>query len=217
MIGYCITNKTTGFAPRSQKNKANYLHRAIFGADQAAPWQNSWIVLNRRPALLNHTGMFTIRIAAPEDIDAIAAIINAAFEIERPMRVHADRTSSKDVRELFDCGDRFFVAELEDRIVGAVLVRITDTTGYFGMLSVEPGLQGTGIGRALREQAEKFCKEHGCTEMTLTTGDFRTELLPYYERAGYKVVSIEPGPEGWDLSRKVQIVHMMKSLKAVGV
>ena len=157
--------------------------------------------------------MLTIRVAVQEDTDQVAAVINSAFEVERPMRLRPDRTSPQNVRELMASGNTFLVAEQEKRIVGAVFVRITGKTGYFGMLAVDPGLQRGGFGRALREKAEAFSKERGCTEMTLSTGDFRTELLPYYARAGYKVISTEPGPAEWSLSKQFQIVHMTKPLK----
>jgi GNAT superfamily N-acetyltransferase len=107
----------------------------------------------------------------------------------------------------------FFIAEQEGRIVGSVLVRITGQVGYFGMLAVEPGLQRAGLGRALREHVESYCKDRGCTEMTLSTGDFRTELIPYYSRAGYRVISHEPAAGAtWNLSRPFHIVHMSKPL-----
>jgi hypothetical protein len=49
--------------------------------------------------------------------------------------------------------------------------------------------------------------------MTLSTGDFRSELLPYYSRAGYRVVSYEPSSGAtWNLSKPFQIVHMAKEL-----
>src|SRR5262249_37945207 len=156
--------------------------------------------------------MLRIRGATPQDANRVAAVINAAFEVERPMRLHGDRTSPQNVRELMAAGQTFFVAEQDDRIIGAILIRITGKTGYFGMLAVDPGLQRSGTGRALREHAEQFCKERGCTEMTLTTGDFRTELLPYYTRAGYKIISTEPGPAEWSLAKPFQIVHMAKPL-----
>src|SRR5215470_4474535 len=113
--------------------------------------------------------MLRIRSAMPQDINQVASVINAAFEVERPMRLHGDRTSSQNVRELMAAGHTFFVAEQDNRILGAIFVRITGKTGYFGMLAVDPDLQRSGIGRALREHAEQFCKECGCTEMTLTT------------------------------------------------
>jgi len=158
--------------------------------------------------------MFTIRIAATGEADQIARIVNAAFEVERPFRHSGERTSADNVRKLMLDGNTFFIAEEDEggRIVGAVYVRFTGQTGYFGMLSVDPVLQRSGIGRALREHAEDFCRQRGCTEMTLTTGDFRTELLPYYSRAGYRIVSTEPGPAEWSMSKDFRIVHMTKLL-----
>ena len=156
--------------------------------------------------------MFTIRPAVEREAERIAAVVNTAFEIERHMRASGERTSVQGVRDEMQRG-RFFIAEQEGRIVGTVLVRINDATGYFGMLAVEPGLQGSGMGRALREYAEAYCKSHGCTRMTLTTGDFRTELPPYYARAGYRIVSYEPvSGSTWNLSKPFQIVHMEKDL-----
>jgi predicted N-acetyltransferase YhbS len=156
--------------------------------------------------------MVAIRLAEERDVEPIAALVNAAFEVERAMRSSGDRTSPQSVSDEMERGS-FFVAEQNGTMVGSVLVRISGTTGYFGMLAVAPGSQGSGIGRALREHAEAYCKARGCTQMTLSTGDFRTELLPYYRRAGYHVVSYEPssGAE-WNLSRPFQIVHMAKNL-----
>jgi len=156
--------------------------------------------------------MFTIRVALIEEADEVARIINAAFEVERPFRLRGDRTSTEDVRQLMSSGNTFFLAEENRRMLGTVYVRINGETGYFGMLSVDPTLQRNGIGRALREHAEAFCKQRGCTEMTLTTGDFRAELLPYYTRAGYRVVSTEPGSPEWSMRNEFRIVHMAKPL-----
>lgn len=156
--------------------------------------------------------MFAIRLATIEEADQVARIINAAFEVERPFRLRGERTSTEDVQRLMLDGNTFFVAEEDHRIVGTVYVRITGHTGYFGMLAVDPTLQRRGIGRALREHAEGLCKQRGCTEMTLTTGDFRTELLPYYSRAGYQIVSTEPGSAEWSMRNEFRIVHMAKPL-----
>lgn len=153
-----------------------------------------------------------IRVATEHDIERIAAVVNAAFEVERPMRLSGHRTSSQNVGELMAGGNVFFVSEEEGKLLGAVMVRITGTTGYFGMLAVDPSLQKGGIGRALREHAEAYCRERGCREMTLSTGDFRTELLPYYQRAGYSVVKVEAGPAEWGLVPGFKVVHMAKAL-----
>jgi len=127
------------------------------------------------------------------------------------MRARGERTSLENIQELMQ-HDTFFVAEQDAEIVGAVFARISGTTGYFGMLSVAQELRGVGLGRRLRETAEQFCKQRGCTEMTLTTGAFRTELIPYYEHAGYRIVRIEPGPAAWGFAKAFEVVHMAKPL-----
>jgi hypothetical protein len=48
--------------------------------------------------------------------------------------------------------------------------------------------------------------------MTLTTGAFRTELIPYYQRAGYRIVRLEPGPKEWGFDKPFEVVHMAKPL-----
>ena len=154
--------------------------------------------------------MFAIREAERSDVSAIVRVVNAAFDVERPVRT-SDRTSPQDVQDLMERG-KFFVAVKDARVIGAVFVRSSGTTGYFGMLAVDPELQRAGIGRALREHAEVFCRRIGCTEMTLCTGDFRKELLPYYAHAGYSIVRTEPAPPEWPASRPFQIVHMRKEL-----
>jgi predicted N-acetyltransferase YhbS len=162
----------------------------------------------------------TIRAATEADAGAIARIVNAAFEVERPVRGPVgDRTSIENVRELMRGGDRFFVAEQEGRLIASVFVRVRESgadraekVGYFGMLAVDPSLQGGGVGRALREYAEALAKDEGCAAMTLTTGEFRSELVPYYERAGYRVTKIEDGPKEWGLAHPFRVVHMTKTL-----
>ncbi|HZR33557.1 MAG TPA: GNAT family N-acetyltransferase [Terriglobales bacterium] len=148
--------------------------------------------------------------AHPKHADDIAAVINAAFRVERTYRV-GERTSAADVIRLMQSG-LFLVAGEGNRIVGAVYVRITDKIGYFAMLAVEPSSQRSGIGRVLLEAAEDYCREHGCTVMTLTTGEFRQELLKYYAHFGYQVTGIEPAPEASAFNRAVNVVSMAKPL-----
>ena len=148
--------------------------------------------------------------ANPEHAEDIAAVINAAFRVERTYRI-GERTSAADVIRLMQSG-LFLVARNGNHIIGAVYVRITDKTGYFSMLAVEPSVQRSGTGRALREAAEDYCREHGCTVMTLTTGEFRQELLKYYARFSYQVTGIEPAPEASPFSRPVNVVSMAKPL-----
>ena len=87
--------------------------------------------------------------------------------------------------------ETFPVAEQDGRLVGAVEVRTSGAVGYFGMLAVDAGERRAGLGRALVEAAEEHCRRSGCTVMTMSTGEDRTELIPYYEKMGYRVTATE--------------------------
>jgi ribosomal protein S18 acetylase RimI-like enzyme len=150
-----------------------------------------------------------IRKAMSSDAHAIARIINQAFEVEKEFRA-GDRTSAADVQRLI-AKDAFLVAEEAGKPVGTVYIQIDGANGYFGMLAVDRSAQRGGIGRALVEAAEKFCRAAGCTTMTLSTGEDRKELIPYYERQGYRVTSIEPSTNP-AFKRPIRVVTMAKAL-----
>ena len=151
-----------------------------------------------------------IRLATAAEADEIARIINAAFEIEREFR-QGERTSPAEIRKLMN-RETFLVVEEMGRLIGVVEVRIEGTIGYFGMLAVDPSARRAGVGRALVEAAENHCRGAGCTIMTLSTGEDRTELIPYYEKMGYRVTAIEPSTSA-AFKRVIRIVKMKKPLK----
>jgi ribosomal protein S18 acetylase RimI-like enzyme len=155
-----------------------------------------------------------IRPATKEDAPAIARVINAAFEVEREFR-RGDRTSAAEIfallqHDTFLVDDRL-VGDQEGRIAGAVHVRAAGAVGYFGMLAVDAEARGTGLGRALLEAAEDHCRKAGCSTMTLSTGEDRKELIPWYERLGYRVTSTELSTNT-AFSRAIRVVHMAKPL-----
>jgi ribosomal protein S18 acetylase RimI-like enzyme len=159
-------------------------------------------------ATLSRNGV-TIREATAADADAIARIINAAFEIERDFRA-GNRTSPAEVRKLMQ-RETFLVADDKGQPVGAVEVRVDGTKGYFGMLAVDESARRAGVGRALVAAAEDFCRRAGCTRMTMSTGEDRTELFPYYEKQGYRVTGIEPSTSA-AFKRTIRVVTMEKPL-----
>jgi ribosomal protein S18 acetylase RimI-like enzyme len=150
-----------------------------------------------------------IRRATEAEADQIARIINAAFEIEREFR-RGERTSAAGIRKLLE-RETFLVAEQGGRLVGAVEVRISGAEGYFGMLAVDAGERRAGLGRALVEAAEEQCRRAGCTVMTMSTGEDRKELIPYYEKMGYRLTSSERS-DNPAFSRPIRIVKMEKVL-----
>lgn len=66
------------------------------------------------------------------------------------------------------------------------------------MFSVEPGLQGGGIGKAVLAECERIAREEwGMPAMCMTVIDIRDELIEFYERRGYARTGIKkPFPYG---------------------
>lgn len=71
-------------------------------------------------------------------------------------------------------------------------------TAYFGMFSVDPTIQGGGIGKAVLAEAERVARETlGCARMRMTVIDCRDALIAFYVRRGYVPTGIiKPFPYG---------------------
>jgi ribosomal protein S18 acetylase RimI-like enzyme len=57
---------------------------------------------------------------------------------------------------------------------------------YLGMLTVNPAIQGKGLGKILLQASETHAKETGCHAIHMTVISLRKELISWYERHGYK-------------------------------
>jgi GNAT superfamily N-acetyltransferase len=149
-----------------------------------------------------------IRTAQPEDVSAIARLVNTAFVTER-FFIDADRTDPDKVSALFQQGVFLLLFE-EHILVGSVYVEVRGERGYFGMLAVAPERQRSGIGRRLIAAAEAYCRAAGCRFMDLTFVNVRKELPGYYRGLGY----VENGnmPLGQDQVAKIP-VHLVRMAK----
>lgn len=139
-----------------------------------------------------------IRIAATGDIPAMAAVINAAFGIEGFLE--GERTNQAQLTEMMEKGIFLLGYDNAHKLIASVYVEIRRDRGYFGMLAVDPAHQGKGIGRAMVEAAEGYCRKQGCTFMDLTVLSLRPELPPLYRKLGY----MEAGTEEFRPSRPLK-------------
>ncbi len=74
----------------------------------------------------------------------------------------------------------------EKKTVGCVNLQKHEDKLYLGMLTVNPELQGAGIGKVLLKASEDYAKEIGCNKIYMTVISIRKELIAWYERHGYK-------------------------------
>jgi GNAT superfamily N-acetyltransferase len=107
---------------------------------------------------------------------------------------------------------QFLIATRDQQVAGAVFVRVNGSTGHFAMLAVRPSLQRLGLGHALIEAAEGYCRSLGCTRMTLTTGSVRRELLERYSKQGYTITSVEPVSPDGPFTKPIEMVSMAKEI-----
>jgi Predicted acetyltransferase len=154
--------------------------------------------------------MIFIRTASDAEIETIVNLINAAFRVEA-FFVYGDRTDSETVRGQFKSG-KFLVAENGGIPVGCVYVELRGESGYFGLLSVDPVRQRSGIGKQLVDAAEDYFREDGCRVSELLAVNVREELVPYYRKLGYVESGTAPFPA--DVKTKIPC-HFVKMSKPI--
>lgn len=152
-----------------------------------------------------------LRIATPDDAPAVARLINLAFLVENSFKA-GDRTSPEGVVALMSKGE-FLVLDGDDGApVVAVYVTRNNGRGYFGMLSVDPRLQGQGLARQVIAEIEDRCRRQGCHAMDIYVVDLRTELPGYYRKLGYVESGTRDFPEPTELTRPARLIVMSKAL-----
>jgi predicted N-acetyltransferase YhbS len=153
-----------------------------------------------------------MRIATPDDADALAQLINQAFAVEMFFK-RGGRTSPDNVRSLMHEGE-FLVRDRPDGCPAAcVFVKHSGARGYFGMLSVAPDMQGAGLGRQIVAEVESRLRQAGCEALDIYVVNLRTELPPYYRKLGYVESGTTAFPHPDEATQPCHIIVMTKDLR----
>jgi ribosomal protein S18 acetylase RimI-like enzyme len=134
--------------------------------------------------------------ATPGDIPLIVALVNAAYrgEISKmgwTTEAHilgGQRTDEDEITRLMADVDSFILlCYLNGEAVGTAHLKKVNGGAYLGMLTIKPGLQGQGMGKAFLAAAERGAQEAwGAKKITMSVITLRHELIAYYERRGYR-------------------------------
>jgi predicted N-acetyltransferase YhbS len=150
------------------------------------------------------------RLATLADAPDISRLVNDTFRSER-FFIDRDRTDPGKVSGLLEKG-KFLLWFDEAALIGCVYVELRGERGYFGLLSVDPKHQRSGMGGRLIQEAEQLCRTAGCRFMDLTIVNVRRELPGYYQRFGYVENGTLPFPEDQIAKIPVHLVRMSKEL-----
>lgn len=97
---------------------------------------------------------------------------NPRKDIRRKLRVNAEW---------------FLVGERDGEIVGSVMVGYEGHRGWINYLAVAPGLQRTGLGRLLMDEAERILRGVGCAKINLQVRSSNAAAIGFYRELGFAV------------------------------
>ncbi len=157
-----------------------------------------------RPAPVDLPGV-QVRPARADDGERLREIERRAGERFREVDLSAiadDEPMTVDQLAEYAADGRSFVATLDvdgpgtDLVVGYVVVELVDGNAHIEQISVDPAVQGKGVGRALLERVEQFARSRSSATLTLTTFRDVPWNAPLYEHLGFRVLrDDELGPE----------------------
>jgi len=141
-----------------------------------------------------------IRSIKPADNPALAKIVRdtlTEFGANHPGTVYYDPTTDA-LYELFQkTGAGYFVATINDKIVGGAGIYPTDGlpsgTCELVKMYLLPEARGIGLGRTLIEKSLSFAKETGYKQMYLESMPELKQALKVYEKFGFAYLK---GPMG---------------------
>jgi ribosomal protein S18 acetylase RimI-like enzyme len=138
----------------------------------------------------------TLSLARPGDAARLQPLVHRAYRGDTARKgwtheadlLDGNRIDVDSVAAIIANPDQAVVmAERDGTAVGCV--QVSGKGGglaYLGMLSVEPELQGAGLGRRLVREAEHVAvARFGAVRMEMTVIVQRVELIAWYERLGY--------------------------------
>ena len=137
---------------------------------------------------------FEILPAKVADAAELNILVNSAYRGDSSRQgwtTEADlldgtRTDAAGIEDIINKPGFTLLKYTEDgKILGCVELHNENGKLYLGMLTVEPHLQGKGIGKELLKAAEAEAKKQKCKSIFMTVISVRKELIDWYVRHGY--------------------------------
>lgn len=141
---------------------------------------------------------FQILPATALDADELNVLVNSAYRGDSSRRgwtteadlIDGTRTDAALLAELLQKPETVILKYVEKgKTLGCVELRKDKGRLYLGMLTVQPDIQGKGIGKELLRAAERWARKQQCTAIFMNVLSVRHELIGWYLRHGYQVTN----------------------------
>ena len=123
----------------------------------------------------------TLRPYRHSDRDALVALWSACGLL-RPWN-----DPDRDIARKLAHDDDLLVLELDDRLIGSVMVGFDGHRGWVNYLAVDPRHQGNGHGATLMIEAERRLALRGCPKVNLQVRAASKQAVGFYQHLGYVV------------------------------
>lgn len=80
----------------------------------------------------------------------------------------------------------FFIALLDDQLIGSVMVGYEGHRGWLNYLAVHPSFQKRGFGKKLVEKAIAELRKIGCLKLNLQVRRSNKRVIEFYKQIGFK-------------------------------
>jgi GNAT superfamily N-acetyltransferase len=130
-----------------------------------------------------------IRRAAPEDAQAIAAVLYDAFVEFKPL--YTDRgfsaTTPNAARILARMHEGPAWLAMGNKVaLGTVAALVKAESAYIRGMAVLPSARASGVGTALLRHVEDWAASQGCSRVFLSTTSFLSAAIRLYEKFGFQ-------------------------------
>ncbi|MDD2802451.1 MAG: GNAT family N-acetyltransferase [Methylococcales bacterium] len=142
----------------------------------------------------------TFSKAQQQDAEQLAALVNSAYRGEVSRQgwttevdlLDGRRTEAAELERLIaDANSIILLCKHASELVGSIHLERNVEQVQFGMLAVNPSLQGRGIGKQLLQSAELAAQQAWpVNTFIMAVISSRHELIAFYERRGYRRTGI---------------------------
>lgn len=141
---------------------------------------------------MSETTELTLRLAVPEDSQALLGVIREAFSARPPVDPPAAALAEDEnsIRAALDEGFGV-LAEVDGKPVAGLLVQLTGSLAMLRRVSVLPEASGAGVARTMVEAAALAAVDAGATRVVFARREF-PQLIAWWERLGFRILHAEP-------------------------